>query len=51
MNGHCSTCEPKCGYEYKPCDCADYRKFKIKAESRYAAKIIPLNRKEKKDAQ
>ena len=30
MNGHCSTCniEHQCGYQYKPCDCRDYMKFK-----------------------
>ena len=30
MNGHCSTCniEKMCGYQYKPCDCCDYRKFR-----------------------
>lgn len=30
MNGHCSTCdiEKMCGYQYKPCDCCNYRKFK-----------------------
>lgn len=29
MNGHCSTCdvEAKCAYQYKPCDCCNYRKF------------------------
>ena len=29
-NGHCSNCRynPICAYEYKPCDCAQYRKFK-----------------------
>lgn len=32
MNGHCDTCpvEKECGYEYKPCDCCDQRKFKPK---------------------
>lgn len=30
MNVHCETCaiEEQCGYEYKPCDCCNYRKFK-----------------------
>jgi hypothetical protein len=30
MNGNCSTCniEKQCGYQYKPCDCRDYMKFK-----------------------
>lgn len=29
MNGRCETCdiEEQCGYKYKPCDCAGYRKF------------------------
>ena len=32
MNSHCSVCdvEKDCGYEYKPCDCCNYRKFKPK---------------------
>jgi hypothetical protein len=32
MNGNCETCdiEAECGYEYKPCDCCNYRKFKPK---------------------
>lgn len=30
MNSHCGICdiETQCGYEYKPCDCCNYRKFK-----------------------
>lgn len=30
MNGNCRSCdrEAECAYEYKPCDCCDYRKFK-----------------------
>ncbi len=34
MNGRCETCdvEKQCGYEYKPCDCCDYRKFKPLAQ-------------------
>jgi hypothetical protein len=30
MNGNCNTCniEKQCGYQYKPCDCRDYMKFK-----------------------
>jgi len=30
MNSHCGICdvESQCGYEYKPCDCCNYRKFK-----------------------
>lgn len=29
MNGHCSTCDVEhlCFYQYKPCDCCNYRKF------------------------
>lgn len=32
MNGNCKTCdvEDQCAYEYKPCDCCNYRKFKMK---------------------
>jgi hypothetical protein len=32
MNSHCGICDrdSQCGYEYKPCDCCDYRKFKQK---------------------
>lgn len=32
MNGNCQTCdvEKDCDYEYKPCDCCNYRKFKPK---------------------
>ena len=32
MNSHCEICdvEQQCGYEYKPCDCCNYRKFKPK---------------------
>jgi hypothetical protein len=30
MNGHCSTCniEKECGYEFKPTECCDYRKYR-----------------------
>lgn len=30
MNGSCETCkrDKECAYEYKPCDCCNYRKFK-----------------------
>ena len=29
MNSHCGICdvEKECGYQYKPCDCCNYRKF------------------------
>jgi len=32
MNGNCDTCdvEANCAYQYKPCDCANYRKFRPK---------------------
>lgn len=53
MNGHCGICdvEQECGYEYKPCDCCGYRKFKPKAEvqrsqeldCRPLAKVIPIH--------
>lgn len=49
MNGRCETCdlEPACGYEYKPCDCCDFRKFKPRkislAEAREMAEYdMPL---------
>ncbi len=31
-NSNCNLCdiEKDCGYEYKPCDCCGYRKFKPK---------------------
>lgn len=34
MNSNCNVCdvEKQCGYEYKPCDCCNYRKFKQKPE-------------------
>jgi len=30
MNSNCTSCdvEKQCGYQYKPCDCCNYRKFK-----------------------
>ena len=42
MNGHCRTCkiESECGYEYKPTDCCDYRKFKPKSVA--ASVVEPL---------
>jgi hypothetical protein len=35
MNSHCDVCdvEKQCGYEYKPCDCCNYRKFKPKEQT------------------
>ncbi len=40
MNSHCEICdiEDRCGYEYKPCDCCNYRKFKPKADNGANAK-------------
>lgn len=42
MNGNCNTCdvEKQCGYEYKPCDCCNYRKFKQKPPQ--PAQVIPF---------
>lgn len=42
MNSNCKTCdvEQECGYEYKPCDCCNYRKFKPKPPQ--PAQVIPL---------
>lgn len=33
MNSNCQSCdvEKECGYQYKPCDCCNYRKFVPKA--------------------
>lgn len=52
MNSHCGICEmeAECGYEYKPCDCCNYRKFRPKTAeqrerelaSRPRAKVIPF---------
>ena len=35
VNSNCEVCdvEKQCGYEYKPCDCCNYRKFKPLAET------------------
>ena len=46
MNGHCSTCdvEKQCGYQYKPCDCCNYRKFKPLPPTE--AKVIQFPKKE-----
>lgn len=41
MNGRCETCkmEESCGYEYKPCECRDYLKYKPKpVEQRHQCK-------------
>ena len=48
MNSHCSVCdvEKQCGYEYKPCDCCNYRKFVQKPAERPKAPVIPLQREE-----
>lgn len=42
MNGNCKTCnvEQQCAYEYKPCDCCNYRKFKPKPPQ--PAQVIPF---------
>lgn len=42
MNRTCDSCdvEKQCGYEYKPCDCANYRKFKEKPAQMQTAKVI-----------
>lgn len=42
MNSHCSVCniEKECGYEYKPCDCCNYRKFKPKPADHPLAQAI-----------
>jgi hypothetical protein len=49
MNGNCNTCdiEDQCGYEYKPCDCCDYRKFKPKLPQ--PAQVIPFPAKIKEN--
>jgi hypothetical protein len=45
MNGNCTTCniEKLCGYEYKPCDCRDYMKFKAIAQPASAARVPLTN--------
>jgi len=42
MNGNCETCdvEQQCGYAYKPCDCCNYRKFRLKSPEQQIAQII-----------
>lgn len=49
MNSNCSVCdvEQECGYEYKPCDCCNYRKFKPKPTPTHNAQVIQFPRKEK----
>ncbi len=49
MNGNCKSCdvEQECGYEYKPCDCCNYRKFKPKQAPTPTAKVIQFPLKEK----
>ena len=48
MNSHCDYCdvEAKCGYEYKPCDCCNYRKFVPKPEPVVEAQVIQFPKKE-----
>ena len=43
MNSHCSVCdvEQQCGYQYKPCDCCNYRKFTPKLPQPLA-KVYPI---------
>jgi hypothetical protein len=45
-NGHCSTCdvEKQCAYEYKPCDCCGYRKFKAKEEPKPVVLKLVVNK-------
>ena len=40
-NNNCNSCdvESACGYEYKPCDCCNHRKFKAKSISRIKSEI------------
>lgn len=55
MNSHCDVCdvEQLCGYEYKPCDCCNYRKFKPlpepRAQLRPLAKVIPIRTTPRED--
>jgi len=41
MNSNCTICdvEKECGYEYKPCDCCNYRKFKPKSPEQTKSNI------------
>lgn len=52
VNGHCSTCdiEGRCGYQYKPTDCANYRKFVQKPIEHIEVSVVvdrPRNRFDK----
>lgn len=42
MNSHCGICdvEKECGYQYKPCDCCNYRKFVPKEPPKREAVVI-----------
>ena len=42
MNGNCNTCdvEEQCAYQYKPCDCCNYRKFKPKPDDVIAVREL-----------
>ena len=47
MNGHCSTCDVEhlCFYQYKPCDCCNYRKFTEQQSlpaSENPGKVMPI---------
>jgi len=46
MNGNCNTCdvEKQCAYEYKSCDCCNYRKFKPMPQP--TAQVIEFPKKE-----
>lgn len=41
MNIHCNLCdrEPDCGYEFKPTECCDYRKFTPKRTALTMVKV------------
>lgn len=44
VNSHCGICdvESQCGYEYKPCDCCNYRKYKPKRDGSQVALAVYL---------
>lgn len=49
MNSNCNSCdaEADCAYEYKPCDCCNYRKFVPKPVVPTEAEILPFIRRPK----